>query len=105
MNELEEKLGPGYQQMIIGMLLFIAGALWGGMAAGDDMKAVDVYWPAVVMLSGAMITLLRTTFGTDNEEDRANDLNDAIAELTGMLNNLQDKVSGGGGSAEEEKLQ
>ena len=102
MSELEDKLGPGYQQIIIGLLLFIAGALWGGMAAGDGMKAEDVYWPAVVMLSGAMITLLGTTFGTDHEEDRANDLNDAIAELTGMLNNLQDKVSGGDDSAEEE---
>jgi len=94
MSELEEKLGPGYQQIIIGLLLFIAGALWGGMAAVDGMKAEDVYWPSVVMLSGAMITLLGTTFGTDKEDDRSNDLNDAIAELTGMLNTLQDKVSG-----------
>ena len=94
MSELEEKLGPGYQQIIIGLLLFIAGALWGGMAAVDGMKAEDVYWPSVVMLSGAMITLLGTTFGTDKEDDRSTDLNDAIAELTGMLNTLQDKVSG-----------
>tara|TARA_B100001175_G_C19408550_1_gene589891 strand:+ start:618 stop:923 length:306 start_codon:yes stop_codon:yes gene_type:complete len=101
MSELEEKLGPGYQQIIIGLLLFIAGALWGGMAAVDGMKAEDVYWPSVVMLSGAMITLLGTTFGTDKEDDRSTDLNDAIAELTGMLNTLQDKVSGNE-SAEEE---
>ena len=101
MSELEEKLGPGYQQIIIGLLIFIAGALWGGMAAVDGMKAEDVYWPSVVMLSGAMITLLGTTFGTDKEDDRSNDLNDAIAELTGMLNTLQDKVSGND-TAEEE---
>ena len=101
MSELEEKLGPGYQQIIIGLLLFIAGALWGGMAAVDGMKAEDVYWPSVVMLSGAMITLLGTTFGTDKEDDRSNDLNDAIAELTGMVNTLQDKVSGND-TAEEE---
>ena len=102
MSELEEKLGPGYQQIIIGLLLFIAGALWGGMAAVDGMKAEDVYWPSVVMLSGAMITLLGTTFGTDSEHDRSSDLNDAIEELTGMLNNLQDKVAGGDEYAEEE---
>ncbi len=101
MSELEEILGPGYQQIIIGLLIFIAGALWGGMAAVDGMKAEDVYWPSVVMLSGAMITLLGTTFGTDREDDRSNDLNDAIAELTGMLNTLQDKVSGND-TAEEE---
>jgi hypothetical protein len=101
MSELEEKLGPGYQQIIIGLLLFIAGALWGGMAAVDGMKAEDVYWPSVVMLSGAMITLLGTTFGTDKEDDRSTDLNDAIAELTGMLNSLQDKVSGDEAAEEE----
>lgn len=101
MSELEEKLGPGYQQIIIGLLLFIAGALWGGMAAVDGMKAEDVYWPSVVMLSGAMITLLGTTFGTDKEDDRSTDLNDAIAELTGMLNTLQDKVSGNPATEEE----
>ena len=101
MSELEEKLGPGYQQIIIGLLLFIAGALWGGMAAVDGMKAEDVYWPSVVMLSGAMITLLGTTFGTDKEDDRSTDLNDAIAELTGMLNTLQDKVSSNDAAEEE----
>ena len=101
MSVLEEKLGPGYQQIIIGLLLFIAGALWGGMAAVDGMKAEDVYWPSVVMLSGAMITLLGTTFGTDKEDDRSTDLNDAIAELTGMLNTLQDKVSGNPATEEE----
>ena len=102
MSELEEKLGPGYQQIIIGLLLFIAGALWGGMAAVDGMKAEDVYWPSVVMLSGAMITMLGISFGTDHEDDRTNDLQDAIMELTGMLNTLQAKVTGDGKKDEEE---
>ena len=42
-----------------------------------------------------MITLLGVSFGTDNEDDRTNDLQDAINELTGMLNTLQSKVTGG----------
>ena len=41
-----------------------------------------------MMLSGAMITLLGTTFGTDHEDDRSNDLNDAIMELTERINRL-----------------
>ena len=53
------------------------------------------------MLSGAMITLLGVSFGTDNEDDRTNDLQDAISELTGMLNTLQAKVTGKGTSEEE----
>ena len=53
------------------------------------------------MLSGAMITLLGVSFGTDNEEDRTNDLQDAIAELTGMLNTLQAKVTSDKDDAEE----
>ena len=51
------------------------------------------------MLSGAMITLLGISFGTDSEDDRTNDLQDAITELTGMLNSLQAKIAG---STEEE---
>ena len=58
MNTLKENLGDGYQQVIIGFITFIIGAIWGGMNAGTDMIAADVYWPAVIMLSGAMITLL-----------------------------------------------
>ena len=41
-----------------------------------------------MMLSGAMITLLGTTFGTDHEDDRSNDLSDAIMELTERINRL-----------------
>ena len=41
------------------------------------------------------------TFGTDKEDDRSTDLNDAIAELTGMLNTLQDKVSSNDAAEEE----
>ena len=88
MSTMEEQLGKGYQQMMIGLIIFIAGAIWGGMVATDGMVAEDVYWPAVMMLSGAMITLLGTTFGTDHEDDRSNDLNDAIMQLTERINQL-----------------
>ena len=85
---MEEQLGKGYQQMMIGLIIFIAGAIWGGMVATEGMVAEDIYWPAVMMLSGAMITLLGTTFGTDHEDDRSNDLGDAIMELTDRINRL-----------------
>ena len=88
MSSMEEQLGKGYQQMMIGSIIFISGAIWGGMVATDGMVAEDVYWPAVMMLSGAMITLLGTTFGTGHEDDRSNDLNDAIMELTDRINRL-----------------
>ena len=87
-SSMEEQLGKGYQQMMIGLIIFIAGAIWGGMIATDGMVAEDIYWPAVMMLSGAMITLLGTTFGTDHEDDRSNDLSDAIMELTERINRL-----------------
>ncbi|MFL2961427.1 MAG: hypothetical protein ACJZ2K_00385 [Candidatus Poseidoniaceae archaeon] len=101
MSGLEEKLGPGHQQIILGLLIFAAGALWGIMLAnGEDTDLKDLFVSAVIMLSGAMITLLGISFGTDNEEDRTNDLQDAIAELTGMLNTLQAKVTGSDGEDE-----
>ena len=97
MSGLEEKLGPGHQQIILGLLIFAAGALWGVMLAnGEDTDLKDLFVSAVIMLSGAMITLLGVSFGTDNEEDRTTDLQDAIADLTGMLNALQAKVTGSG---------
>ena len=102
MSGLEEKLGPGHQQIILGLLIFAAGALWGVMIAnGEDTDLKDLFVSAVIMLSGAMITLLGVSFGTDNEDDRTNDLQDAISELTGMLNTLQAKVTGKGTSEEE----
>lgn len=101
MSGLEEKLGPGHQQIILGLLIFAAGALWGIMLAnGEDTDLKDLFVSAVIMLSGAMITLLGISFGTDNEEDRTNDLQDAIFELTGMLNTLQAKVTGSAGEEE-----
>jgi hypothetical protein len=101
MSGLEEKLGPGHQQIILGLLIFAAGALWGIMLAnGEDTDLKDLFVSAVIMLSGAMITLLGISFGTDNEEDRTNDLQDAISELTGMLNTLQAKVTGSAGEEE-----
>jgi hypothetical protein len=88
MSTLKENLGDGYQQVIIGFGTFLIGAIWGGMSAGEGMVAVDVYWPAVVMLTGAMITLLGTTFGTDHEDDRTNDLQQAMVELSEKMNSL-----------------
>ena len=88
MSSIKENLGDGYQQVMIGFTLFIAGAIWGGMSAGADMVAADIYWPAVVMLSGAMITLLGTTFGTDHEDDRSNDLQEAMVELASKMESL-----------------
>jgi len=102
MSSMEEQLGKGYQQMMIGLIIFISGAIWGGMIATDGMVAEDIYWPAVMMLSGAMITLLGTTFGTDHEDDRSNDLSDAIMELTERINRLVGSSSGDGSSEESE---
>ena len=102
MSGLEEKLGPGHQQIILGLLIFAAGALWGVMLAnGEETDLKDLFVSAVIMLSGAMITLLGVSFGTDNEDDRTNDLQDAISELTGMLNTLQAKVTGKSNDEEE----
>ena len=90
MNTLKENLGDGYQQVIIGFITFLVGAIWGGMNTGTDMVAADVYWPAVIMLSGAMITLLGTTFGTNYEDDRSNDLQIALNEIAAKMNELID---------------
>ena len=101
MSGLEEKLGPGHQQIVLGLLIFAAGALWGVMLDnGEDTDLKDLFVSAVIMLSGAMIKLLGVSFGTDSEEDRTTDLQDAIADLTGMLNALQAKVTGSGGEEE-----
>ena len=102
MSSMEEQLGKGYQQMMIGLIIFISGAIWGGMIATDGMVAEDIYWPAVMMLSGAMITLLGTTFGTDHEDERSNDLSDAIMELTERINRLVGSSSGDDSSEESE---
>ena len=80
------------QQIIIGMIIFFLGALWGGANAGEGMEAYDVFWPAVVMLTGAMITLLGTTFGTNHIHDRNTDLHDAIHKLTEQINHMRAKL-------------
>tara|TARA_B100000925_G_C21942915_1_gene445417 strand:+ start:812 stop:1123 length:312 start_codon:yes stop_codon:yes gene_type:complete len=103
MSKMEEKLGPGHQQIVIGLLIFVAGALWGIMLAnGDEINLRDLFTSSVIMLSGAMITMLGISFGTDSEDDRTNDLQDAITELTAMLNKLQSKVTGNSVDTEEE---
>ena len=100
---MEEKLGPGHQQIVIGLLIFVAGALWGIMVAnGDEINLRDLFTSSVIMLSGAMITMLGISFGTDSEDDRTNDLQDAITELTAMLTKLQSKVTGNSVDTEEE---
>ena len=87
MSWLEENIGEGYQQVVIGFSVFIIGALLGWMEAADSvMSASDVYMPAVVMLSGAMVTMLGLSFGTDNEDARTDDLMNAIQELTDRMN-------------------
>ncbi|DAC32064.1 MAG TPA: hypothetical protein HA356_04150 [Candidatus Poseidoniaceae archaeon] len=89
MGWIEENIGEGYQQVIIGVLLFIAGAAMGWLEAADDvMTAADVYIPSLLMLSGGMVTLLGISFGTDHEDDRTNDLMDAINELTTRMNSM-----------------
>ena len=85
---LEETLGSGYQQIIIGFIVFIIGAIWGGIQADGNMTASDVYWPAFTMLAGSMITMLGISFGTDDEDDRTDDLMAAINELTAKMEAL-----------------
>ena len=85
---LEETLGSGYQQIIIGFIVFIIGAIWGGIQADGNMTASDVYWPAFTILAGAMITMLGISFGTDHEDDRTDDLMAAINELTAKMEAL-----------------
>ena len=89
MSWLEENIGEGYQQVVIGFSVFIIGALLGWMEAADSvMSASDVYMPAVIMLSGAMVTMLGLSFGTESEEDRTDDLMNAINELTARMNSI-----------------
>jgi hypothetical protein len=89
MSWLEENIGEGYQQVVIGFTVFIIGAVLGWMQAADGMMtASDVYMPAVIMLSGAMVTMLGLSFGTESEEDRTDDLMNAINELTARMNSM-----------------
>ncbi|MEJ6562083.1 MAG: hypothetical protein QNL85_00040 [Euryarchaeota archaeon] len=89
MSWIEENIGEGYQQVIIGVLLFIIGAAMGWVESTDPaMTAADVYIPSLLMLSGAMVTLLGISFGTGHEDDRTNDLMDAINDLTSRMNSM-----------------
>jgi 4-hydroxybenzoate polyprenyltransferase len=89
MSWLEENIGEGYQQVIIGFAVFIIGALIGWMeAANGQMTAAEVYMPAVIMLSGAMVTMLGLSFGTGHEDDRTDDLMNSINELTARMNSM-----------------
>ena len=89
MGWIEENIGEGYQQVIVGVVLFIVGAAMGWMESTDPaMSAADIYVPSLLMLSGAMVTLLGISFGTDHEDDRTNDLMDAINDLTARMNSM-----------------
>tara|TARA_B110000902_G_scaffold168233_1_gene191890 strand:- start:188 stop:475 length:288 start_codon:yes stop_codon:yes gene_type:complete len=89
MSWLEENIGEGYQQVVIGFAVFIIGAILGWREAADNMmSASDVYLPAVIMLSGAMVTMLGLSFGTNHEDDRTDDLMNAINELTARMNSM-----------------
>ena len=88
MSWLEENIGEGFQQVVIGFTVFIIGAVLGWMEADEMMTAKDVYMPAVIMLSGAMVTMLGLSFGTNSEEDRTDDLMNAINELTARMNSM-----------------
>ena len=89
MSWLEENIGEGYQQVIVGVVLFIIGATMGWLESVDGaMTAADVYVPSLLMLSGAMVTLLGISFGTSHEDDRTNDLMDAINDLTARMNSM-----------------
>ena len=46
MSNMEEQLGQGYKQMMIGLIIFISGAIWGGMVATEGMVPEDIYWPS-----------------------------------------------------------
>jgi hypothetical protein len=70
------------------------------LANGDEINLRDLFTSAVIMLSGAMITMLGISFGTDHEDDRTNDLQDSITELKAMLKKLQAKVTGSEGEEE-----
>ena len=89
MSDLQEKLGDGHKQIVLGFLVFLVGAIWGGMMAGEGMAAEDVYFPAVAMIGGAMITMLGISFGAGGADlNSTTDLMDALNEITARLDKL-----------------
>ncbi len=102
MNELEENLGPGYKQIVIGLIIFAIGAIWGLiLAQKDPIEMGDLYASAVIMLSGAMMVLLGTTFGSKGSEDRATDLPNALEDLSTLLANVQEMISSNSNDEDE----
>ena len=54
MSSIEEKLGPGHQQIVIGLLIFAAGALWGIMLANaDEINLKDLFTSCLLYTSDA----------------------------------------------------
>ncbi|MDP6869619.1 MAG: hypothetical protein QGI21_02455 [Candidatus Poseidoniaceae archaeon] len=102
MSGLEENLGPGYKQIVIGLIVFAIGALWGLLIAQEDpIQLGNLYASAVIMLSGAIMVLLGTTFGTNNSQDRASDLPEAFGELSTLMENVQKMLTGNNNSEDE----
>ena len=90
MSSLEQKLGPGHQQIVLGLLIFSAGAIWGVLISNEvDSSLKDLFMSAVVMLSGAIIILLGClAFNVDSAG-----LKNSIDELKEMVSNLQSQHS------------
>ena len=102
MNELEENLGPGYKQIVIGLIVFAIGAIWGLiLAQKDPIEMGDLFASTVIMLSGAMMVLLGVTFGSKWSQDRATDLPNALGDLSALLANVQKMISSNSSNEEE----
>ena len=44
MSSLEQKLGPGHQQIVLGLLIFSAGAIWGVLISNEaDSSLKDLF--------------------------------------------------------------
>lgn len=89
---LEETLGDGWRQVLGGLGLFLVGAIWGGVA---ETSIEGMFWPLVVMMLGALVSILGMSLGTGGAHGEAFDLKNAVDEMTVMLNDLQSKLTGG----------
>jgi len=97
----EEKLGPGHNQIKIGLVLFLVGAGYGGLATtGGTIEIGDIFWSGLMMIGGAMIVLLGISFGSGfGLEGTSADLSDtshlqsALDELNEKLTKITEKMS------------
>lgn len=106
----EEKLGPGHNQIKIGFVLFLVGAGYGGLAAtGGTIEINDIFWSSLMMIAGAMITLLGISFGSGyGLEGTSADLSDtghlqaALDELNEKLTKLTENMGSSGDDSSDE---